>query len=206
MVRVRAVRLLAGFLVAGGCVDRDTDAVEAAGIEWGGRREAPARHREVQFAAALEALCPGLDYWLHRDERGEWLLVSWDFVEDGSVCATLRLDVDDEGFRGGWSPALLNWDDGVRAEDAGIDVIGPDGVSEAAAGQPPGELAQAAAAWFTDHQGRWPGRQSHHLSVLSAMGRPADGAGQRAPGEVGRAWARIWSAVLVQVKGWARSL
>lgn len=67
--------------------------METAGIDWGGRRDAPATRREEQFAAALEALCPGLDYWLHRDGRGEWLLVSWDFVEDGSVCATLRLDV-----------------------------------------------------------------------------------------------------------------
>jgi hypothetical protein len=102
--------------------------VEGTGIDWGGRREAPATQHEVRFAAVLERLCPGLDYWLHHDERGEWLLVSWDFVEDGSVCATLRLDVDEAGFRGGWSPALLNWDDGVRAEDAGISTTGPDGV------------------------------------------------------------------------------
>lgn len=178
--------------------------MEDAGIYWGGRRKAPATQREAQFAAALEALCPGLDYWLHRDTRGEWLLVSWDFVEDGSVCATLRLDVDEAGLRGGWSPGLLNWDDAVRAEDAGIGMSGPDGVSEAARGRSPGELAEAAAAWFAAH---WTGWQPIPGPLPSERGGPrTGGTTRRAPGRVGRAWARIWSAVLVQAKGRARSL
>jgi len=181
--------------------------MEDAGIYWGGRRKAPATQREAQFAAALEALCPGLDYWLHRDERGEWLLVSWDFIEDGSVCATLRLDVDEAGLRGGWSPGLLNWDDAVRAEDAGIGISGPDGVSKAAQGRSPGELAEAAAAWFAAHQRRWTGGQPIPCPLPSERGGArTGGTTQRAPGRVGRAWARIWSAVLVQAKGRARSL
>lgn len=191
------------FLVAGGCDGRDTAAVEEAGIYWGGRREGPATQREAQFAAALEVLCPGLDYWLHRDERGAWLLVSWDFIDDGSVCATLRLDVDDAGFRGGWSPASLNWDDGVRAEDAGISLAGPDGVSEAARGRSAGELAEAAAAWFVAHQLRWTGRRPTPSPFPPEhSGRRRDQTDQRA----GRAWARFWSAVLAQVKGRTRSL
>jgi hypothetical protein len=129
--------------------------VNDAGIEWGGRRETPATQSEERFAAALEALSPGLDYWLHHDGRGDWLLVSWDFVEENTVRATLRLDVDESGFRGGWSPSLLNWDDGMRAEDAEISTVGPDGVSEATKDRSPEELAEAAALWFADHQSRW---------------------------------------------------
>ena len=98
-------------------------------IDWGGSGRAPTA-AELEFAAALEGLLPGLDYWLHADaDDVPWLLVSTDFVVAGAVRDTLRLDFDAAGVRGGWSPAFLNWDDGVCAETAGIDVAGPDGAS-----------------------------------------------------------------------------
>ena len=40
------------------------------------------------------------------------------FVVDNVVRKTLRLDYDGHSLRGGWSPAFLSWDDGVRAADA----------------------------------------------------------------------------------------
>jgi hypothetical protein len=41
---------------------------------------------------------------------------------------------------------MLNWDDGVRAEDAGIDWAGPGGFDE-----PVGpDLVDQAALWFLD--------------------------------------------------------
>ena len=41
---------------------------------------------------------------------------------------------------------MLNWDDGVRAEDAGIDTTGPAGFNE-----PLGlDLVDQAALWFLD--------------------------------------------------------
>jgi len=61
----------------------------------------------------------------------------------------LRLDFDERGIRGGWSPASLNWDDGVRAEEARIDVSGPDGVRYLADGASVEDLARRAAEWFT---------------------------------------------------------
>lgn len=126
------------------------------GIDWGGRREVPTR-AELEFAAELEGRCPGLDYWLHRDDEGvAWLLVSTDFVIGNGVRDTLRLDFDAAGIRGGWSPACLNWDAEMRAETAGIDTAGLDGIHEPAAGQMPAELARAAAEWFAEHRRRWP--------------------------------------------------
>ncbi|MCR6488866.1 hypothetical protein M8542_39165 [Amycolatopsis sp. OK19-0408] len=123
----------------------------AAGIDWGGSSDRPPTDRERDFMAALDALLPGLDYWLHADDDGTpWLMVSLDLVEDDRITAVLRLDFDDRGMRGGWSPGDLNWDDGLRAETAGVEFRGPDGI-EAAAGDP-----ARAAAWFTGpKRGRW---------------------------------------------------
>ena len=101
-------------------------------------------------APTLDALVPGLDYWLHADEDGTpWLLVSLDIVEGDAVRATLRLDFDERGIRGGWSPSCLNWDDGVRAEQAMIDLSGPDGLAGTADGLSSEDLAHRAAEWFT---------------------------------------------------------
>lgn len=105
------------------------------GIDWGGRREVPTM-LEAEFEAELERLLPGLDYWLCQDADGcPWLLVSTDFVIENVVRDTLRLDFDPSGIRGGWSPGLLNWDAGVRAEAAGIDTSGVDGIDESATGR-----------------------------------------------------------------------
>ncbi|RSN60572.1 hypothetical protein DMH01_14825 [Amycolatopsis sp. WAC 04182] len=126
-------------------------------IDWGGQRERVATKAERVFAISLDALVPGLDYWLHADGDGTpWLLVSLDVVEDNAVLATLRLDFDERGIRGGWSPACLNWDDGVRAEEALIELSGPDGVIHPADGASVEDLARRAAEWFTaPKRGRW---------------------------------------------------
>jgi hypothetical protein len=130
--------------------------VRPPGIEWGGRRGQPTGE-ESAFAEALNALQPGLDYWLHQDADGTpWLLISLDFTQAGTVHDTLRLDFDVAGIRGGWSPAFLNWDDGVRADCAGIDTTGPGGIRMMDARTSPAERARLAADWFEHHRTSWP--------------------------------------------------
>jgi hypothetical protein len=131
--------------------------VTAESIDWGGQREGEPTDAELAFATSLNSLAPGLDYWLHADDDGTpWLLVSLDFIEKSVVSATLRLDFDDRGIRGGWSPSCLNWDDGVRAEEALIDLAGPDGLVVTAAGTSVEDLARRSAEWFTGpKKGRW---------------------------------------------------
>lgn len=98
-----------------------------------------------------------MDYWLHADaDDVPWLLVSTDFVVAGAVRDTLRLDFDAAGVRGGWSPAFLNWDDGVRAQTAGIDVAGPD---------------ESAYPRLTAHLAILPARPRNGSSSTSADGR-----------------------------------
>ncbi|MBN6039632.1 hypothetical protein [Amycolatopsis sp. 195334CR] len=119
-------------------------------IDWGGRREGEPTSAELAFASSLNVLVPGLDYWLHADADGTpWLLVSLDLVEGQSIRDTLRLDFDDDGIRGGCSPSCLNWDDGVRAEEASIDLSGPDGLVVPANGASSEDLARRVAEWFT---------------------------------------------------------
>lgn len=110
---------------------------------------------ELDFRMRLDELVPGLDYWIRGDADDPWMCVSLDLAIDNQIVDTLRLDVDAKGIRGGWSPANLNWDDGVRAEDAEIDIDGRDGINEQAAGRSADELASIAAQWFLDHQRRW---------------------------------------------------
>lgn len=126
-------------------------------IDWGGQRDGGPTDAELAFAMSLNTLVAGLDYWLHNDDDGTpWLLVSLDLVEDNAVRDTLRLDFDERGIRGGWSPACLNWDDGVRAEDALINLSEPDGLSHAADGASAQDLVRRAAEWFTTpRNGRW---------------------------------------------------
>ncbi|GGP73722.1 hypothetical protein [Saccharothrix coeruleofusca] len=128
-----------------------------AEIDWGGQREGGATEAELAFAMSLNGLVPGLDYWLHADDDGTpWLLVSLDSIEDRAVRDTLRLDFDERGIRGGWSPSCLNWDGGVRAEEALIDLSGPDGLVHPADGSSVEDLARRAAEWFTaPKRGRW---------------------------------------------------
>jgi hypothetical protein len=105
----------------------------------------------------LQRLLPGreLDVWLHADSDGvPWLIVSHDFTSDRGIIGTLRLDFNGSRIEGGWSPACLNWDAGVRAEAAGVDTGPPEGIE--AEGSPT-ELAVLAAVWFDAH-GPPPGR------------------------------------------------
>ncbi|MGK3208471.1 hypothetical protein [Amycolatopsis sp. MEPSY49] len=131
----------------------------AENIDWGGQREGEPTQAELAFATSLNALLPRLDYWLHADDDGTpWLLVSLDLIEGRTVSATLRLDFDGRGIRGGWSPSCLNWDDGVRAEEALIDLTGPDGLVFPANGASVEDLARHAAEWFTrPKKGQWAG-------------------------------------------------
>jgi hypothetical protein len=106
------------------------------------------------FFAELSALVPGLHDWYHEDPNGTpWMLVSNDFVVGQGIRSTLRLDFDGKGLRGGWSPACLNWDSGVRARDAQIDTTPPDGLSED--DLEPKRAAMVAAEWFTTHIAKW---------------------------------------------------
>jgi hypothetical protein len=123
-------------------------------IEWGGRREPTTPEAaEADFATRLSARVDGLAFWLHEDRRGPWLLVSLDVVTRRET-RTLRLDFDHDGLRGGWSPGNLNWDDGMRAEDAGVDTAPPDGLLRPAAGHTVDQLVDAAAAFFATSAGR----------------------------------------------------
>ncbi|SES40523.1 hypothetical protein [Lentzea albida] len=128
----------------------------AENIDWGGQREGNPTVSELTFATSLNALAPGLEFWLHADDDGTpWLLVSLDLIEGDTVRDTLRLDFDSRGIRGGWSPSCLNWDDGMRAEDALINLAGPDGLVLPAKRLSIEELARRAAEWFTQpKQGR----------------------------------------------------
>jgi hypothetical protein len=98
---------------------------------------------------------PLLDVWRHVDADGSpWLLISCDFVLDGAVRDTLRLDFDGTVARGGWSQFFLNGDDGVRAESAGVDFDGPDGLAIDEASLP--DAAYQARRWFERHYLAWP--------------------------------------------------
>ncbi|WP_107653394.1 hypothetical protein [Nocardia suismassiliense] len=107
---------------------------------------------EQRFFATLRTQVPDIDDWYHADDDGTlWVIASLDFVNsDGHIHATLRVDYDGIALCGGWSPACLNWDDGVRAADAGIDTSPQDGLRRDNIG--PVEAAQAAAEWFIAHQ------------------------------------------------------
>jgi hypothetical protein len=85
---------------------------------------------------------PWLDVWLHADDDGTpWLIVSLDLPRK-----TLRVDFDGGMIAGGWSPASLNWDSGVRAAEAEVETASLDGIS--ASSSDVVELAVLARAWF----------------------------------------------------------
>ena len=109
---------------------------------------------ELSFLADLLRSRPHLMVWPHADADGtHWLCVSRDFVTGGAIEATLRVDFDGHGLRGGWSPACLNWDDGVRAKDAGIDTSPPAGLTVDTTD--PVVAAEAAGRWFDEHERQW---------------------------------------------------
>ena len=108
---------------------------------------------ERGFLSALLDGRPWLDVWLHQDADGTpWACVSHDFSRNGGIVDTLRLDFDGASVQGGWSPANLNWDDGVRALDANIDIDGPGGLNISGDAE---SLADAAGAWFDRHRASW---------------------------------------------------
>jgi hypothetical protein len=108
---------------------------------------------EARFFRELDARVGGLDDWYHLAADGTlWMMVSCTFIADGQVVATLRLDYDGRSLGGGWSPANLNWDDGVRAIDAGIDTGPPDGLT--ADNVSCEESIDIAAEWFLAHIAR----------------------------------------------------
>ncbi|MDP9073693.1 MAG: hypothetical protein M3N98_05855 [Actinomycetota bacterium] len=102
---------------------------------------------ESEFVDSLDAnLANHLDVWLNESDGRPWLTVSIDVVRDGVIRATWRVDFDGESICGGRSPACLNWDDGVSADEARIDMKPPRGIPRtfgAAA-----ELGAEAARWF----------------------------------------------------------
>jgi hypothetical protein len=104
---------------------------------------------ELTFFEALEELVPGVRDWYHKDQDGSlWMTASYDIPDVGVIHATLRCDYDGRRLLGGRSPGFLNWDDGIRAEDAGVDTTGDGGLREEVAD--PLDAAQRAATWFKD--------------------------------------------------------
>lgn len=105
---------------------------------------------ERAFLRILIERIPDIQIWFHSYPDGRpWLIASIDFTEGKWIRDTLRLDFDGGQILGGWSPAYLNWDGGVPATEAEIDISPPEGIS--LSGQPPEELAIAAAEWFIRH-------------------------------------------------------
>jgi hypothetical protein len=111
------------------------------------RNEEPTES-EARFFEALSAKVPNVQDWYHRDANGAlWMIVSYDLVdEQNRVRATLRCDFDGDRLKAGSSPGFLNWDDGVRADDAGMDLSALEALD--ARVTTPGSAAEIAAAWF----------------------------------------------------------
>ena len=77
------------------------------------------------------------------------MMVSYTFGPPGLAVGTLRLDYDGCDLRGGWSPSDLNWDDGVRADDARIDTSAPDLTWLTFAGSRETRRADLQISWFS---------------------------------------------------------
>jgi hypothetical protein len=102
---------------------------------------------EQQFFGGVSRRVADLQDWYHADDDGTpWMVVSYDVVRDSGIVATLRCDYDGARLLGGWSPGLLNWDDGVRAGVAGVVTSPPDGLDLTA--PDPEAAASLAATWF----------------------------------------------------------
>lgn len=104
---------------------------------------------ERRFVTALQHAVPDVLDWYHADPDGTpWTTVSVDVSCDGAVVTTWRCDWDGERLLGGRSPGYLNWDDGVRARDAGVRTTPPDGLDAEA--DDPDAAAAVAARWFAE--------------------------------------------------------
>ena len=103
---------------------------------------------EARFFEALSAKVPDVQDWYHRDSNGAlWMIVSHDVVDgQNRIRETLRCDFDGDRLKAGSSPGFLNWDDGIRADDAGIDLRAPEALD--ARVTTPDSAAEMAAAWF----------------------------------------------------------
>ncbi len=89
------------------------------------RKEDPTDAESAFFHRLALEICGAQD-WYHRDPDGAlWMIASVDVVSDEGVTTTWRCDYDGRRLLAGRSPANLNWDDGVRATDAGISGSGP---------------------------------------------------------------------------------
>ncbi|MFJ8690974.1 hypothetical protein [Micromonospora wenchangensis] len=109
---------------------------------------------ETAFFVELARHIPDVQDWYHQDDGGTlWMTASYDFVQGNQIYQTLRLDYDGKCLRGGWSPSCLNWDDGVRADEAMVDTAGPDGLRLGSVD--PITDAAAAVAWFRRHLDHW---------------------------------------------------
>jgi hypothetical protein len=121
-------------------------------------RDADQTPEEEIFFEDLVKRIPGLDDWYHADPDGTlWMVASYDFATGSAIQKTLRVDYDGRSLRGGWSPSCLNWDDGVRADEALIDTTPPEGL-RADAVKDPRSAATLAATWFEHHIHAWHAR------------------------------------------------
>ena len=85
--------------------------------------------QESEFVAGLLSDIPDLQDWYLNDADGtSWVMISYDFVGEQGVRATLRLDFDGQTLEGGLSPAALNWDAEMRARDVPINTAEGDGL------------------------------------------------------------------------------
>lgn len=115
-------------------------------------REAAPTEDEQEFFRLLSARIDEIQDWYHQDADGTlWMTASYDYVRDGGIVRTLRIDYDGSHLVGGWSPSSLNWDDGVRAGDAQIDTTPPEGIDCSVTS--PEDAAAIAADWFKTHPG-----------------------------------------------------
>jgi hypothetical protein len=102
---------------------------------------------ETEFLTALLSGRSWLDVWRHEDADGTpWVIISLDLLKEGTIVETHRLDFDGSEIAGGRSPASLNWDSGVRADEAGVDTSS-NGIRATGSLS---TLAELAGDWFDE--------------------------------------------------------